>query len=175
MEILRKALPMNIVDIERDTERIAEVSDELTEKYLLGKEITVEDRKRAWSAALITPVLFGSALRNEGIEELLDFLSTYTEQNAYPEEFGFEVAKLYYEKGSVLALGKVVGGTLDVKSFLGNDKVDQIRLYSGSSFTLTQTAKAGDVVVLQGLDSAVPGDAFGIGSEKHDGYSKAVL
>ena len=175
MEILRKALPLNVVDMEKDTERIAEVDDDLTEKYLSGEDITLLDRKWAWNESLVTPVLFGSALKNEGIDELLEFLSTYTELNAYPEEFGFEVAKLYYEKGSVLALGKVVGGELEVKSYLGDDKVDQIRLYSGTSFSLTQKAKAGDVVVLQGLDHAKPGDAFGIGFKYQDGYQKAVL
>ena len=175
MEILRKALPLNIVDIDNDCDEIAEVDDKLTEKYLLGEEITRDDVKSVWNEGLITPVFFGSALKNEGIGKLLDFMSSYTILKEYPEEFGFEASKLYYEKGAVLTLGKVVGGELSVKSYLGEDKVDQIRLYSGSSFTLTQKAKAGDVVVLQGLDSAVPGDAFGIGKPHHDTEQCPVL
>ena len=175
MEILENALSLNVVDIDEDIERIAEVDDELTEKYLLGEEITEDDRKNLWNRNLITPVFFGSALKNEGIEEFLSFLDSYTVNREYPGEFGFEVSKLYYEKGAVLALGKVVGGVLDVKSFLGADKVDQIRLYSGADFIPAPKAVAGDVVVLQGMDSAVPGDAFGIGTPHHGTVQRPVL
>ncbi len=61
---------------ERMIEQIAETDDALTEKYLEGEEITVEELKAALRRATIsgevTPVYCGSALRNKGVQPLLD-------------------------------------------------------------------------------------------------------
>jgi elongation factor G len=57
-------------------ERIAELDDELTVKYLEGEEISLEELKAALRRSVIagkaTPVFCGSALRNKGIQILLD-------------------------------------------------------------------------------------------------------
>jgi elongation factor G len=62
-------------------EQIAETDDDLTEKYLEGKDITVEELKMALRRAVIagkaTPVFCGSALRNKGIQLLLDAVLDY--------------------------------------------------------------------------------------------------
>ncbi len=62
-------------------ERIAELDDDLTVKYLEGETITVEELKRALRKAVIanraTPVFCGSALRNKGIQLLLDAVIDY--------------------------------------------------------------------------------------------------
>ena len=92
-------------------EEIAEKREDLIEKFLSGESITTENIRSLWKDCLITPVLFGSALKNEGITELLEFLNTYTERKEYPEEFGLEAAKLLYEKGNLLTLAKVTGGS----------------------------------------------------------------
>ncbi|HEY58355.1 MAG TPA: elongation factor G [Anaerolineae bacterium] len=61
---------------EKLVESIAELDDDLTEKYLEGEEITVEELKTALRRAVIagkaTPVYCGSALKNKGIQPLLD-------------------------------------------------------------------------------------------------------
>ncbi len=57
-------------------ERIAEIDDELTHKFLEGEELTVADLKRGLRLGTlqyrIVPVLCGSALRNKGIQPMLD-------------------------------------------------------------------------------------------------------
>jgi elongation factor G len=57
-------------------ERIAELDDALTVKYLEGEEIGVEDLKQALRKAVIankaTPILCGSSLRNKGVQLILD-------------------------------------------------------------------------------------------------------
>ncbi|MCA9866867.1 MAG: elongation factor G [Anaerolineales bacterium] len=62
-------------------ERIAETDDELTLRYLEGEEIEVEDLRAALRRATIqnraTPVLCGSALRNRGIQRVLDGIVYY--------------------------------------------------------------------------------------------------
>jgi elongation factor G len=60
----------------RMVEKIAETDEELTIKYLEGKDITIEELKaalrRAVLANLATPVYCGSSLRNKGVQPLLD-------------------------------------------------------------------------------------------------------
>jgi elongation factor G len=62
-------------------EAIAETSDELTEKYLRGEELTLEEMKRglreATIAGSVLPMLCGSAIKNKGVQPLLDAIVEY--------------------------------------------------------------------------------------------------
>ncbi len=62
-------------------ERIIETDDELMERYLEGEEIAVEDLRRALRKATVanqvTPVLCGTALRNKGVQRVLDAVVYY--------------------------------------------------------------------------------------------------
>jgi len=80
------AIPADLVDQAqklRDAmlEQIAEVSDELTEKYLEGKEFTVPEIKAAirkgTTEMRFTPVLCGSSFKNKGVQLLLDAIVDY--------------------------------------------------------------------------------------------------
>ncbi|MGW8319130.1 MAG: elongation factor G [Candidatus Promineifilaceae bacterium] len=66
---------------ERIMENIIETDDELMTRYLEGEEITVEELRAALRKATIsgavTPVLCGSALRNKGIQRVLDAVVYY--------------------------------------------------------------------------------------------------
>ena len=81
-------------------------------------------------------------------------------------DFGAHVFKIARdEKGARLTFLKVTGGTLTVKQTLSGEgweeKTDQLRLYSGSKFTLLQQAPAGTVCAVTGLSKTMPGDIFG--------------
>jgi elongation factor G len=62
-------------------ERIAETDEALTEKFLLGEEIDQAELKKALRGAVIGgqlyPVLCGSALKNKGVQQLLDGVNDY--------------------------------------------------------------------------------------------------
>ena len=62
-------------------ERIAELDDELTVKYLEGEEISLDELKAALRRSVIagkaTPVFCGSSLRNKGVQILLDAVIDY--------------------------------------------------------------------------------------------------
>jgi elongation factor G len=62
-------------------ERIAELDDELTIKYLEGEEISLDELKAALRRSVIagkaTPVFCGSSLRNKGVQILLDAVIDY--------------------------------------------------------------------------------------------------
>src|SRR5215217_7006757 len=79
-------IPSDMVD-ETDTrrhdliERVVEMDDALMMRYLDGEEIPVEELKRALRLGVISnrlvPVLCGSALRNKGVQPLLDGVVDY--------------------------------------------------------------------------------------------------
>jgi elongation factor G len=62
-------------------ERIAETDDELTLKFLEGEEISIEELytalRKAVIASKLVPILCGSALRNKGVQPLLDAVVRY--------------------------------------------------------------------------------------------------
>ena len=66
---------------EQLVERVAELDDELTLRYLEGEEITVEQLKatirRATIDGALVPIFCGSALRNKGVQPLLDAVVDY--------------------------------------------------------------------------------------------------
>jgi len=62
-------------------ERVAETDEELTFKYLEGDEITKEELiaalRKATIAGTLVPVLCGAALKNKGVQAMLDAVVTY--------------------------------------------------------------------------------------------------
>lgn len=156
-------------------ENIAVCGEEALERYLeTGRvedgEICALIRRRR-----LFPCLFGSALRMEGVDALLDALERYTEAPQYPREFGAKVFKIARDsQGGRLTYLKVTGGSLRVKSVLTNraagldgdrvweEKADQIRIYSGAKFQAVDEAPAGTVCAVTGLSRTRPGEGLGV-------------
>lgn len=136
-----------------------------------GPGITDADIAAAVRSGQIVPCVFGSALKLEGIEDLLEILARFTVEPEYGKEFGARVYKVTNaEDGERLSFIKVTGGELKVrekvtgKSRNGAEweaKVNQIRLYSGSKFVTAESAAAGAVCAVTGFTEAVPGDVLG--------------
>ena len=79
-------IPENLVDLVKEkraemVERIAELNDDLTLKYLEGEELTVEEMKAALRKGVlnneVSPVFCGSSLKNKGVQPLLDAVVDY--------------------------------------------------------------------------------------------------
>ena len=114
------------------------------------------------------PCCFGSALKLEGVDRLLDCLDRYTRQPAAPETFGARVFKIARDgQGNRLTYLKVTGGVLKVKDLLTGpacaweEKVDQIRIYSGEKFQAAERAEPGTVCAVTGLSRTRPGEGLG--------------
>ena len=121
------------------------------------------------------PCYFGSALKDEGVQEFLDDMARYMEQPTYPAEFGARVYKIGRdEQGNRLSYLKVTGGSLKVKQLIRGEtdgesweeKADQIRLYSGGSFEAVQEAPAGTVCAVTGLSRTWAGEGHGNGRKR---------
>ena len=106
-------------------------------------------------------------------EELLDeYLETgqfmkgleeYTETPEYPPEFGAKIFKISRDaQGNRMSHMKITGGSLSTREIIDEEKVNQIRLYSGEKFETVREASAGTVCAVLGLSKAVPGQGLGI-------------
>ncbi len=112
------------------------------------------------------PCFFGSALKQKGIDALLDGLRDLVPAPPRPDVFGARVYKVSRDpQGARLTWMKITGGSLKVKSVPGSassgEKVNQIRLYSGPKFRLLEEAPAGTVCAVTGLASVRAGDGLG--------------
>ena len=141
-------------------ENIALVNDTLLEEYMTNQKISLQHIQESIQQRQIFPVVFGSALKNQGVEAFLDMLDQYALEKVYPDTLDGFVFKVTHEQGQCLTHVKLTGGSIRVKEVIGNEKVDQIRFYNGEKYALMMTAKAGDVVALKGLKSFLPGMTF---------------
>lgn len=154
---------------------IAMCDEAVMEQVLDKGTADVSAIRGAIKARHIFPCWFGSALRLEGVDEFIEGLVTYAPERKYPSEFGAKVYKISQDdQGARLTHMKITGGTLNVKTLLSgiavdgsewSEKINQIRLYSGSKYQMTDKVPAGTVCVVTGLTKTRPGD--GIGAEKN--------
>lgn len=145
----------------------AAVCDEaVLERYLETGEMEKEDLVSMISKRKIFPCFFGSALKLNGVEEMMHAVSVLTREPPYPEAFGAKVYKIARdEQGNRLTFLKVTGGCLNVKEELLEEKVNQIRIYSGAKYETAGQVKAGEVCAVTGLSKTYPGEEIGCESE----------
>lgn len=148
-------------------EAVAVCDEELLESYLEGEIITDDAIRKLIQKRKIFPCYFGSALKMEGIDTFLEAFDYYTLSPDYPETFGAKVYKISRDaQGMRLTHLKVTGGALKVKMLLKeNEKADQIRIYSGSSYQTVEQVEAGRVCAVTGLDTTRSGEGLGAQSE----------
>lgn len=112
----------------------------------------------------VFPCFFGSALKSQGIEELLESMHAYMCPPSYPETFGARIFKITRDlQGNRLTFLKVTGGSLKVKDTITKkqEKVNQIRIYSGEKYTTVNEAKPGTVCGVTGLSETKAGEGLG--------------
>lgn len=152
-------------------EEIAVCDDALLNAYLEGEPVTNEQICRLTADRKLFPVLFGAALREQGVPALLECLDTLIQPPVYGDAFGARIFKITRDGGARLTWMKLTGGRLSVKTPLAEctdekgspEKVEQIRFYSGSKYEARQEAVAGEVCAVTGLTRTRVGQ--GIGAE----------
>ena len=150
-------------------EEAATCDESALERYLEAGRLTDGELAELVARRQVFPCYFGSALRLEGVQELLEGLERYAPHPCYPARFGARVYKVGRdERGVRLTYLKVTGGTLKVKDLIrgGGDapweeKVDQIRIYSGAKYQAVGQAEAGTVCAVTGLGHTRPGEGLG--------------
>lgn len=154
---------------EPEGEELALCSESLLDAHLAGT-LSDADIAGAVAARELFPCFFGSGLKLDGVEEFLRALERFAPSPDYGEEFGARVFKIMRDtQGARLTVMKVTGGTLRVRQALDcvsggervQEKVSQIRVYSGAKFEPVQEAAAGSVCAVTGLSSPLPGQGLG--------------
>jgi small GTP-binding protein len=143
-------------------ENVAVCKEEVLEYFLSQGTVEKEQIIQLIRERRLFPCFFGSALKLEGVENFLAGFAAYTKATEYPAEFGAKVFKIARDaQGKRLTYLKVTGGTLRVKDLLGEEKVNQLRIYSGEKFESVDEVKAGRVCAALGLAETYPGQGFG--------------
>ena len=164
-------------------EEIAVCDDELMNAYFEGEMVTVPQICELTAGRKLFPVLFGAALREQGVSELLECLDTLIQPPVYGDEFGARIFKITRDGGARLTWMKLTGGKLSVKTPLADctddkgmpEKVEQIRFYSGGKFETKQEAAAGEVCAITGLTRTKIGQGIGAESEGEEELLQPVL
>ncbi|MDO5550352.1 MAG: TetM/TetW/TetO/TetS family tetracycline resistance ribosomal protection protein [Lachnospiraceae bacterium] len=166
-------------------ENIAVCDEQILEQYLDQGQVETEEIRKLIAERKVFPCYFGSALKLTGVEAFLNGFSFFTEGRSYPEQFAAKVFKVSRDdQGNRLTHMKITGGILKVKDILsGNDsgrkvrlddqepaeeissfweeKVNQIRLYSGAKYDAVNEAGAGTICAVTGLTRTYAGQGLG--------------
>ena len=145
---------------------LAMCSEDMMEQYLDTGTVPADTIRQSIRQRQVFPCFFGSALKLEGIKELLAGLEEYTTEPPRGDEFGARIFKLSDDpQGARLTHMKITSGCLKVKDVLHGsgwaEKADQIRIYSGAKYQTVDQAPAGMVCAVTGLTAAHPGDGLG--------------
>lgn len=179
LDNLHDRLSFDCVDFTASFEDICENaalgSEKLLDEYMANG--TIEDASLAMEIKErhIFPVYFGSALKVEGIDALLDGVVRFKTEVQYPDEFGAKVFKIGRdENGKRLTYLKVTGGSIHIRDVIRytqtgkntdsdaiEEKIDQIRFYNGAKYRNAEDAKAGEVCAVMGLSQTMPGQGLG--------------
>ena len=172
---LRRQLGPGCVDFSAPDEEIAEnaaLCDEaLLENYLETGAVTEGNLRALVAGRKLFPCCFGSALKLEGVDKLLEILDRFAPQKGYPGEFGARVYKISRDpQGNRLTWLKVTGGSLKVRSIIHyvnqkgetrEEKAVQLRLYSGEKFSSPEEIAAGQLAAVTGLTETYAGQSLG--------------
>ena len=154
-------------------EALALCDENLMDRMLDAGQLQDADLIPAIARRHVFPCWFGTALKLEGVDALLDGLDRYTRPAPALEAFGAKVFKVSQdEQGARLTWLRVTGGELKVKAQLTGEadgepwaeKANQLRLYSGAKYTLAEAIGPGQVCAVTGLTKARPGE--GLGAER---------
>ena len=162
---------------EEFTEHAAMCDEKLLERYLETGDVDDDEIRRLIKERRLFPCFFGSALKLTGVEELLGGIRKWALAPEYPQEFEAKVYKISRDdQGNRLTHLKITGGSLKVKGIIsgGNtekpsetwqEKVNQIRVYSGDRYETVAEAEAGTICAVSGLTRTYPGQGLGAGQD----------
>lgn len=158
-------------------EKLATVNEGFLEAFLADEPIADEDIAELVSRRELFPIAFGSALKLNGIDNLLSLLDKLTLSPVYDgERFGAKVYKIARAGSERLTYMRITGGSLRTRDeivYLSEDgkkhseKVSRIRLYSADRFEQVDVAEAGEICAVCGLTSTYVG--LGLGAEANSG------
>ena len=171
-------------------EEVASSDEKTLEQFIETGKVSCESIAEAVLKRQLFPVCFGSALKLDGILDFLNIIHDFTKKKKYGSEFGAKVYKISRDsQGNRLTHIKVTGGTLYAKNTVKirktsedapisqpvEEKVDQLRFYSGEKFTVENRCQAGDICAVTGLENTFPGVGMGCEPFENSRHLEPVL
>lgn len=184
LEEIRTSLSLDAIDLTDDfqngsmseelIEFIAERDEELLERYMdsgYNPDMWMTALKRLVNSRQVMAGCHGSALKDDGVMEFFELIDRLTESD-YEAQLPFSalVYKIRHEpSGQRVTYLKVLSGRLQVRDEIAyqangeniNEKVTQLRRYTGDKFAAVEFANAGELIAVTGLSKSVIGTGLG--------------
>ncbi len=151
-------------------ETVAGSDEALMEKYFEG-ELTFDEGDIKAAELLMNgelcPCICGSAMQNEGVDELLNCIDTLCRTDYSAEgELVLEIFKVRHEKDKRIMLCHISRGEIAVRDTLPNgERISELRLFDGTRSASVQRALAGDIVEIYGITDYKAGECIGTKSD----------
>lgn len=171
---LKERFGDHIVRFQGDVGRLEDIAmteETVFEEYMETNTISDQTISELIYERKLFPCYFGAALKLDGVEDLLEGIYKYTFDTIYNEKFGAKVYKISKDNhGNRLTHMKITGGTLSVKDMLKGssidsgeweEKVNEIRIYSGEKYQPVASVTAGTVCAVTGLTKTYSGQGLG--------------
>ena len=189
MEELRNRLDSNCVDFTNRApdfdEQLALCSEAAMDRFLQGEPIDRALLSEMVTERALFPCFFGSGLRLDGVEELLEALTALSPRTQPTEAFGAQVFKIARDaQGNRLSFLKLTGGSLRVREAVDytdergaryQEKLTQLRLYSGEKYQTVESVSAGQIAAVLGLSASFPGQTLGVAEQTAEPVLEPVL
>lgn len=161
-ELSDYCVDFSVTDSETFFEEAAMAEEAAMEYFLEEGNLPSDMIKELIAKRMVFPCYFGSALKMTGVAEFLEGVYQWIKLPSYYDNFGAKVFKIARDEQNMrLTYLKVTGGTLKVRDLIGEEKVSQIRVYSGSKYEAIAEAEAGTVCAVIGLEHTKPGMVLG--------------
>ena len=169
---LKEKLDSNIIDYvdagsdkeeyDRFLEEVSLCDEAVLEAYMETGSVDFADIQNLVRNRKFFPVFFGSALKYEGVDEFLESFASLVIPPVFGSEFSARVFKIARDDaGNRLTYMKLMGGSIQVREMIGDEKVTGIRIYSGEKYESRDRVEAGEVCVVTGLKSTKAGGGLG--------------
>lgn len=171
--------------LELRDENIALCSERAMEIYDKNGGFADGDIAQLVKERALFPCFFGSGLKLDGVDKLLYALESFALPGEYGADFAAKVYKISRDaQGQRMSFVKLTGGSLAVRSTLKytaedgserEEKITQIRIYSGIKYEAVESVGAGQVCAVLGLAGTFPGQGLGAEADSATAVLEPVL
>ena len=148
-----------------DVESLVEHDDDLLAAFLDGRGIDVDGAlTKLTRRAVVQPVLHGSALTGDGVDQLRAAIARFLPPSPADPESPLDAAVFKIDrgvKGEKVAWMRLFAGTARVRDRIGDAKVTQLEVFDHGGPVRRQVATAGEIAKVWGLHGVQIGDRLG--------------
>lgn len=155
-------------------EKIAMLDESLLDEYINEHTIHPNTLKNAFYKGIFIPAFFGSALKSDGIIPLFDGLYNLYREPIHSSAKMMTVYKITHDSNNQKLTHVLINqGVFKVKDRIEEDKINEIRIYSGHKYRCVDQVEKGDICVFVGLNQTYVGQV--IDGEDHTTYLKSCM